>query len=217
MARFYLLLWIFDITIPSRLSTAATNCKFLDLQYLILIAFLLTIFPNSTNLALAWGIILITTPACHSSAGIAVNRFLPGALKATVNPGLVLTMSMWYTSAEQPLRLEAYYCTNGVGAMFGGLIGYVVGHITTSLARWKCVFIIFGMCSIAWGIVSLISNRAPRLAIHHQILERKRASCSRRSRSRKPARGKTRFKRYQAWRAVRGPKAWVLFIVAVGA
>lgn len=25
-------------------------------------------------------------------------------------PGFVLVMGLWYTSAEQPLRLEAYYC-----------------------------------------------------------------------------------------------------------
>ena len=62
----------------------------------------------------AWGVILITTPACHNFAGIAVNRFLLGAVEAMVNPGFVLMMSIWYTSAEQPFRLEIYYCTNGV-------------------------------------------------------------------------------------------------------
>lgn len=68
-----------------------------------------------------WGIILITTPACSSFAGIAVNRFLLGSFEAVINPGFVLMMSIWYTSAEQPLRLEMYYCTNGVATMFGGL------------------------------------------------------------------------------------------------
>ena len=69
---------------------------------------------------LCWGIILITTPACSSFAGIAVNRFLLGSFEAVVNPGFILMMSIWYTSLEQPLRLEAYYCTNGVATMFGG-------------------------------------------------------------------------------------------------
>ena len=39
---------------------------------------------------LCWGVILITTPACTSFAGIAVNRFLLGMMEATVNPGFVL-------------------------------------------------------------------------------------------------------------------------------
>lgn len=44
---------------------------------------------------IAWGIILITTPACHSFGGLATNRFLLGAVEAAVNPGFVLIMSMW--------------------------------------------------------------------------------------------------------------------------
>lgn len=67
-----------------------------------------------------WGVILITTPACHNFAGIAVNRFMLGLVESVINPGFVLIMSMWYTSLEQPLRLELYYCTNGVATMFGG-------------------------------------------------------------------------------------------------
>jgi len=63
-------------------------------------------------------------------------------------------MSIWYTTDEQPLRLEAYYCTNGLATMFGGLIGYAVGHITTGLPRWAYVFLIFGGISVAAGILS---------------------------------------------------------------
>lgn len=72
-----------------------------------------------------------------------------------VNPAFVMIMSIWYTSDEQPLRLEAYYCTNGLATIFGGLIGYAVGHITTGLPRWQYVFLIFGSISLASGVVSL--------------------------------------------------------------
>ncbi|RYP90901.1 hypothetical protein DL770_002978 [Monosporascus sp. CRB-9-2] len=37
---------------------------------------------------------------------------------------------------EQLLRLEAYYWTSGIAAMFGGLVGYAVRHIGTGLPRW---------------------------------------------------------------------------------
>ncbi|TVY73559.1 putative transporter, partial [Lachnellula suecica] len=121
--------------------------------------YLLQRLPVGKFLSIAtivWGTILITTPACVNFGGIATNRFLLGAIEATVNPGFVLMMSMWYTSAEQPLRLEIYYCTNGIATMFGGLIGYAVGHITTGLPQWMYVFLIFGAISIFWGIVSLL-------------------------------------------------------------
>ena len=62
----------------------------------------------------------MTTPGCSSFAGIATNRFMLGLAESTINPGFVLMMSTWYTSAEQPLRLLGYYCTIGLATMFGG-------------------------------------------------------------------------------------------------
>jgi sugar phosphate permease len=122
-------------------------------------SYLLQRLPVAKFISIAtivWGIILMTTPACRSFGGIATNRFFLGVTEATVNPGFVLMMSMWYTAAEQPLRLESYYCTNGVATMFGGLIGYAVGHITTGLPKWMYVFLIFGSISLATGIIALI-------------------------------------------------------------
>jgi len=44
---------------------------------------------------IAWGVVLISTPACTSFAGLATNRFLLGALESAMKPGFVLLMSMW--------------------------------------------------------------------------------------------------------------------------
>jgi MFS family permease len=76
----------------------------------------------NSEFSLVWGGVVMTTPACTNFPGIAANRFILGLTEAIVNPGFVLIMSIWYTSAEQPLRLEAYYCTNGIATMFGGLV-----------------------------------------------------------------------------------------------
>ncbi|KAL5324874.1 hypothetical protein ACEPPN_005993 [Leptodophora sp. 'Broadleaf-Isolate-01'] len=165
---------------------------------------------------IAWGIILITTPACTSFAGIATNRFLLGALEASINPGFVLLMSMWYTSAEQPLRLEIYYCTNGIATMFGGLIGYAVGHITTGLPRWMYVFLIFGSISIAWGVISLIFlpdniSTAKFLTEHERSIAVTRVAANRQGVKNK------HFSVYQAKQTVQDPKTWILFVMAVGA
>lgn len=165
---------------------------------------------------IAWGIVLITTPACRSFAGIATNRFLLGALEATVNPGFVLMMSMWYTSAEQPLRLEIYYCTNGVATMFGGLIGYAVGHITTGLQKWMYVFLIFGSISIAWGVVSLLV--LPDLPSTAKFLtERERLIAVNRVAANKQGVKNRHFSKRQAWQTATDPKTWILFVMAIGA
>ncbi|CAG8957693.1 hypothetical protein HYFRA_00000028 [Hymenoscyphus fraxineus] len=181
--------------------------------------YLLQRLPIGKFLSLAtigWGIVLITTPACTTFAGIATNRFLLGAIEATVNPGFVLIMSMWFTSAEQPLRLEIYYCTNGIATMFGGLIGYAVGHITTGLARWMYVFLIFGSISIAWGIVSLLllpdlPSTTKFLTPHERTIAVARVAANRQGVK------NHHFSTYQAWQTFKDPKTWILFIMATGA
>ncbi|KAF2759890.1 MFS general substrate transporter [Pseudovirgaria hyperparasitica] len=165
---------------------------------------------------LGWGIILITTPACTSFAGIATNRFLLGALEAAVNPGFVLIMSMWYTAAEQPLRLETYYCTNGIATMFGGLIGYAVGHISTGLPRWSYIFLIFGALSVTQGVATLLflpdlPSRAPHLTPAERSIAVARVAGNRQGVK------NSVFKREQALATFADPKTWLLFVMAVGA
>ncbi|KAF3038878.1 hypothetical protein E8E11_000524 [Didymella keratinophila] len=165
---------------------------------------------------LGWGIILMTTPACHNFAGMAANRFLLGLMEATVNPGFVLIMSMWYTSAEQPFRLGAYYCTNGIATMFGGLIGYAVGHIRSGLPRWMYVFLIFGSASTVMGIVILLF--LPDLPSTAKFLtERQRGIAVERVSGNRQGVKNKHFKVYQAWQTLYDPKTWILFIMATGA
>jgi hypothetical protein len=85
----------------------------------------------------------MTTPACHNFAGIADNRFLLGLVEAVVNPGFVLLMSMWYTAQEQPLRLEAYYCTNGIATKFGDKF-----H-----SRSACMIVANSICIVGSGLL----------------------------------------------------------------
>ncbi|KAJ1715495.1 MFS transporter [Aspergillus flavus] len=163
-----------------------------------------------------WGGLLMTTPACYNFAGIAVNRFLLGVTEAVVNPGFVIMMSIWYTSSEQPLRLETYYCTNGIATMFGGLLGYAIGHITGGLPRWMYVFLIFGAVSLAIGIASLIF--LPDLPSTAKFLtEREKAIAIDRVAINRQGVRNHHFKWYQVWQAARDPKTWLLFIMAVGA
>jgi MFS family permease len=44
---------------------------------------------------IAWGVLIITTPACKNFARVGANRFLLGVTEAVVNPGFVLVMAMW--------------------------------------------------------------------------------------------------------------------------
>ncbi|KAI1109495.1 allantoate permease [Nemania sp. NC0429] len=165
---------------------------------------------------LIWGTIVLTTPACKSFAGIATNRFFLGFAEATVNPAFVLIMSIWYKNDEQPLRLEAYYCTNGLATMFGGLIGYAVGHITTGLPRWTYVFFIFGGLSLLSGIISfIVLPDVPATA--RFLTSRERTIATERVASNRAGVKNHHFKKHQAIQCAKDPKTWILFVMAVGA
>ncbi|KAI2632859.1 allantoate permease [Xylaria nigripes] len=163
-----------------------------------------------------WGIIVMTTPACTSFAGIAVNRFFLGVTEATVNPGFVLIMAIWYTNDEQPLRLEAYYSTNGLATMFGGLIGYAVGHISTGLPRWMYVFLIFGALSLVSGVISfLVLPDIPATAPF--LTSKERAIATERVAKNRAGVKNHYFKKHQAVQTFKDIKTWILFVMAVSA
>lgn len=100
--------------------------------------------------------------------------------------------------------------------MFGGLIGYAVGHITSGIAKWMYVFLIFGACSIVLGIASLIwlpdlPSTAKFLTEHERCIAVERVAANRSGVK------NSHFKKYQAWQTFYDPKTYILFIMAVGA
>lgn len=100
--------------------------------------------------------------------------------------------------------------------MFGGLIGYAVGHITSGIARWMYIFLIFGSCSIVLGFVTLLLF--PDLPSTAKFLsERERAVAVERVAGNRQGVKNHVFKKSQAWQAAYDPKTWILFVMAVGA
>jgi len=159
---------------------------------------------------------MLVTPACHSFAGIAVVRFLLGMSEAVINPGFVLIMSMFYKKDEQPLRLLTYYSFNGWAGVFGGLLGYAMGHITSGLPRWMYVFLIFGSISIVWGVIFIILM--PDLPSSARFLtEREKVVAVERVAANRQGVKNHHFKSYQFWQTLRDPKTWILFFMAISA
>ena len=100
--------------------------------------------------------------------------------------------------------------------MFGGLIGYSVGHITSGLPRWMYVFLIFGSCSLVAGVWSLlVLPDAPSTAKF--LTQREREIAVDRVAANRQGLKNHHFKTYQLWQTMRDPKTWILFVMAVGA
>lgn len=126
-------------------------------------------------------------------------------------------MALWYRSIEQPLRLETYYCTNGIATMFGGLISYGVGNIDSGdLPRWMYIFLIFGSVSLVAGTWALIMlPDAPGTCKFLAESERE-VAVERVAGNRQGVKHK-KFRVEQLWQTLYDPKTWILFVMAVGA
>lgn len=123
-------------------------------------------------------------------------------------------MAMWFKADEQPIRLVTYYCMNGFAGIFGGLLGYAIGHITSGLQRWQYVFLIFGAISISWAIVFLVfmpdlPSSARFLNAEEKVVAVERVAVNRQGVK------NHHFKKYQVWQFIRDPKTWILFIMSV--
>ncbi|KAK8050330.1 major facilitator superfamily domain-containing protein [Apiospora phragmitis] len=112
---------------------------------------------------LMWGVLLMAQAAAQNFAGLLALRILSGAFEAIADPAFMLITSMYYTRAEQPSRIAAWYIWNGIGVAGGGLIGYGIGHIQGSLASWRYEFIVVGAFCAAWALVlALLLPNSPR-------------------------------------------------------
>ena len=89
-------------------------------------------------LCLGWGIAQCGMAACQSYGGLLATRFLLGLFEAGCLPLFSIITAQWYRRAEQPLRVAAWYGTNGVATMVAAALSYGLGHINSSvLAEWQ--------------------------------------------------------------------------------
>ncbi|KAG8407519.1 hypothetical protein J3459_018426 [Metarhizium acridum] len=70
-----------------------------------------------------WGALLMLQAVVHNFGSLLVLRVLSGAFEAIADPASMLITSMYYTRAEQPSRISAWYAWNGIGVAGGGLLG----------------------------------------------------------------------------------------------
>ena len=105
---------------------------------------------------------------------------------------------------------------NGVAGLFGGTLGYAIGHITSGLPQWMYIFVIFGSISIVWGVMFLIfmpdiPSSARFLSRDERIVAVERVATNRQGVK------NHHFKKYQLWQFLRDPKTWILFIMSIAA
>lgn len=106
-------------------------------------------------MVILWGVIVMLTCIVTDWRGLYAQRIFLGFIEASVSPGFVAITRMWYTKAEQPLRLGIWWSAVGLFSIVSGLINNALGRANTSLADWKLMFLVPGAFTIFFGILLL--------------------------------------------------------------
>lgn len=89
-------------------------------------------------LVLGWGIAQTCMAACHNYGGLLAARFFLGLFEGGCLPLFSIITSQWFRRAEQPIRVAAWYSTNGLATIVASLLSYGLGHINSSvLESWQ--------------------------------------------------------------------------------
>ncbi|TAQ83241.1 hypothetical protein B7494_g8433 [Chlorociboria aeruginascens] len=103
-----------------------------------------------------WSIILICHIWARNYAGILILRFILGMFEAGISPAIMVIVSMFYKRSEQPTRMCIFLAFNGMATMIGALLGYGLGHASTSsLKSWQLIFLVIGLLNLVWCFVFL--------------------------------------------------------------
>jgi MFS family permease len=90
-------------------------------------------------LVTVWGICEICTVACHSFAGILIQRFFLGVLEAGIAPAFMVLCSQYYKRDELALRIGFWCSAQPLSNTFAPLISYGLGSINGSLAGYSII------------------------------------------------------------------------------
>ncbi|QPC73346.1 hypothetical protein HYE68_004098 [Fusarium pseudograminearum] len=101
-----------------------------------------------------WGIILTLHSVAHNFATLMVLRFLLGVFESAISPGFSLITGMWYTPHEHVSRHSFWFAGNASASMVGAMIAYGILGYTGPIAQWKMLFLIFGLITIAWSVLT---------------------------------------------------------------
>ncbi|GAA5881185.1 hypothetical protein JCM16303_004834 [Sporobolomyces ruberrimus] len=103
-----------------------------------------------------WGAVMLGMGFVTDWTQLLACRFLLGLLESGFFPGCVFLISCWYTRHELQKRMSFFYLTSMVISGFSNIIGYGISLLEgrQGLGGWQWIFIIFGIVTIALGLLA---------------------------------------------------------------
>lgn len=91
-----------------------------------------------SGLILGWGIAQACMAATSNYGGLLAARFFLGLFEAGCLPLFSVITSQWYRRSEQPIRVAAWYGTNGAATIAASAISYGLGKIPNpAIHSWQ--------------------------------------------------------------------------------
>ncbi|RYP29613.1 hypothetical protein DL767_006665 [Monosporascus sp. MG133] len=100
-------------------------------------------------LCLGWGVAQTAMAACRTYGHLLAARFFLGLFEGGCLPLFSVITSHWFRRAEQPMRVAAWYSTNGLATVAASALSYGLGHIPSErLESWQIIFLFVGLVTI---------------------------------------------------------------------
>ncbi|KAK1826004.1 major facilitator superfamily domain-containing protein [Podospora conica] len=109
-------------------------------------------------LVFGWGLAQTLTPTCRSFTGLVINRFFLGLFEAGCLPLFSIITSQWYRRHEQPLRVAAWYGTNGLATILAAVLAFLLPPLPPPW-QWQSLYLLTGLLTLL--TVPLIHLRLP--------------------------------------------------------
>ncbi|KAJ6099660.1 hypothetical protein N7467_001195 [Penicillium canescens] len=101
-----------------------------------------------------WGVVLTLHAVTNNYASLMALRTLLGIFESAISPGFSLITGMWYTPREHVSRHSIWFAGNAIASIIGSLIAYGLLNYEGSISQWKLLFLLFGLITVAWSIVT---------------------------------------------------------------
>ncbi|TVY52892.1 putative transporter [Lachnellula cervina] len=160
-------------------------------------------------LVLGWGIAQTAMAACHSYRSLLATRFFLGLFEAGCLPLFSVITNQWYRRAEQPVRVAAWYGTNGLATIVASALSYGLGHIPSEVLKsWQIIFLFVGLITIVSApFVYLFLDNSVTTA--RFLTPHERAQGVERLRANQTGIGSRDFEWSHAWEVLIEPKSYL--------
>ncbi|OAA78450.1 Major facilitator superfamily domain, general substrate transporter [Akanthomyces lecanii RCEF 1005] len=166
-------------------------------------------------LCLGWGIAQACMAASKNFGDLLATRFFLGLFEAGCLPLFSIITSQWYRRAEQPIRIAAWYSTNGAATIIAAALSYGLGHIKSDILKeWQIIFLFVGLITIISApiIYWKLDNDIPSARF---LTDEEKVQAIERLRANQTGTGNREFKWKHLSEALLEPKSYIWIAMAM--